>query len=225
MDDDLEQRMSHEADDDTGYDPSDVAFTEWLGSKKFKYKTMDQYTKKALWIYWIRRDDEVELMDEEFFDNKDDVAEIYEWNENVPWVCDKPWLDKRIWKEPTPVKHTCKPFNYKIRCSEWPTYSWREDGYCNAGNLPRAYHIGNSLHYHNLEWYEALEDIDLKEQALRNKSIMEGSISDDESSNDCWKNGKAMRLPTTIRKKLNMRMKLMIKDMSYVKLTNCRCAI
>nr|GEX11489.1 hypothetical protein [Tanacetum cinerariifolium] len=33
-DDDLEQRMSQEADDDMGYDPADVAFTEWLGSKK-----------------------------------------------------------------------------------------------------------------------------------------------------------------------------------------------
>nr|GEW52860.1 hypothetical protein [Tanacetum cinerariifolium] len=128
-DDDSEQRMSHEADDDTGYDPSDVA-----------------------------GDDEVELTDEEFSDNKEDDAEvfridtnifnfampmckafnefnyllqididlvtnniigfktledyiddwIYEWNEN-----DKPWLDNGIWKEPKPVKHTCKPFNYK----------------------------------------------------------------------------------------------------------------
>ncbi|GKD19974.1 hypothetical protein Tco_1209132 [Tanacetum coccineum] len=56
-DDDSEQRVSHEADDDMGYDPYDVAFTEWLGSKNFKYKTMDNYTKKALWIYWIRGDD------------------------------------------------------------------------------------------------------------------------------------------------------------------------
>ncbi|GKE82993.1 hypothetical protein Tco_1552993, partial [Tanacetum coccineum] len=35
MDDDLEQ----EPDDDMGYDPSDVAFTEWLGLKFFNYKT------------------------------------------------------------------------------------------------------------------------------------------------------------------------------------------
>nr|GEY72814.1 C2 calcium/lipid-binding domain, CaLB [Tanacetum cinerariifolium] len=62
-DDDLEQRMSQEANDDMGYDPADVAFTEWLGSKKFNYKTMDHYTKKALWIYWIRGDDEVKLTD------------------------------------------------------------------------------------------------------------------------------------------------------------------
>ncbi|GKD16738.1 hypothetical protein Tco_1205896 [Tanacetum coccineum] len=167
-DNDSEQRMSHEADDDTGYDPSDVAFTEWLGSKIFNYKTMDHYTKKALWIYWIRGDDEVELTDEEFSDNKDEVAKvfridtnifdfetpmckafkefnylmqidpdlltkdiegfktyedykddwIYEWNENVPWVYDKPWIDNGIWKEPKPVKHDCKPFNYKTGCSD-----------------------------------------------------------------------------------------------------------
>ncbi|GKE75243.1 hypothetical protein Tco_1537284, partial [Tanacetum coccineum] len=92
-------------------------------------------------------------------DDKDDW--IYEWNENVPWVYDKPWLDNGIWKELKPVKHTCKPFNYKIGCSEWPTCSWREDGYCNGGNLPGVYHIGNSLHYLDLEWYEALEDREL----------------------------------------------------------------
>ncbi|GKB25036.1 hypothetical protein Tco_0864437 [Tanacetum coccineum] len=76
-DDDSEQRMSHEADDDIGYDHSDVAFTEWLGLKNFNYKTMDHYTKKALWIYWIRGDDEVELTDEDFSDNEDEVAETY----------------------------------------------------------------------------------------------------------------------------------------------------
>ncbi|GJU34239.1 hypothetical protein Tco_1182593 [Tanacetum coccineum] len=118
-------------------------------------------------------------------DYKDDW--IYEWNENVPWVYDKPRLDNGIWKEPKPVKHDCKPFNYKTRCSKWPTCSWREDGYCNGGNLLGAYHIGNSLHYQDLEWYEALEDSELKDEALRNKAIMEGLISDDESSNDCWK--------------------------------------
>ncbi|GJW24398.1 hypothetical protein Tco_0200784 [Tanacetum coccineum] len=68
---------------------------------------------------------------------------------------------------------------------------WREDGYCNGGNLPGAYHIGNSLHYQDLEWYEALEDSKLKDEALRNKAIMKGLISDDESSNDCWKRWKS----------------------------------
>ncbi|GJT91598.1 hypothetical protein Tco_1080443 [Tanacetum coccineum] len=69
MDDDLK----HEVDDDMGYDLSDFAFTEWLGSNFFNYKTMDHYNMKALWIYWVRGDDEVKLTDEESFDDKDEV--------------------------------------------------------------------------------------------------------------------------------------------------------
>ncbi|GJZ25568.1 hypothetical protein Tco_0569821 [Tanacetum coccineum] len=146
MDDDLEEQVSHEADDDMGFDPSDVAFTEWLRSKFFNYKMMDHYTRKALWIYWIRGDDEVELTDEESSDDEDEVAE------NVPWVYDKPWLDQGIWEEPKPVKHTCKPFNYKTGCLEWPTCSWRDDGFYSK----------------------------VKEEALRNKAIMEGLIREDD---------------------------------------------
>ncbi|GJT84637.1 hypothetical protein Tco_1066354 [Tanacetum coccineum] len=70
IDDDSED----DNDDDMGYDPSDVAFTEWLGSKIFNYNTMDHYTMKALWIYWIRGDDKVELTDEESSDDMDKVA-------------------------------------------------------------------------------------------------------------------------------------------------------
>ncbi|GKC62586.1 hypothetical protein Tco_1095184 [Tanacetum coccineum] len=92
IDDDSE----HEADDDMGYDPSDVAFTKWLELKFFNYKTMDHYTIKALWIYWIREDVE---------DN---------------------------------------------------------------------------------EWYEALEDSELKDEALRNKAIMEGLIKEDDDDESCY---------------------------------------
>ncbi|GJY02987.1 hypothetical protein Tco_0361139 [Tanacetum coccineum] len=214
IDDDSE----HEADDDMGYDPFDVAFTEWLGSKFFNYKTMDRYTMKALWIYWIRGDDEVELTDEESSDNMDEVAEvfrintnlfnfetpmckefkefnyllqidpdlltkdikgfktyedynddlIYEWNKDVPWIDEKPCTNAGVWTKPTPIKQTCKPFNYKTGCLEWPTCSWKNDGYCNGGNLPGTYIIGNQLHYQDYEWYEALEDSELKDEALRN---------------------------------------------------------
>ncbi|GKE89848.1 hypothetical protein Tco_1567323 [Tanacetum coccineum] len=57
----MDNDSEHEADDDMGYDPSNVAFTEWLGSKNFNYERMNNYAIKALWIYWIRGDDEVEL--------------------------------------------------------------------------------------------------------------------------------------------------------------------
>ncbi|GJY62341.1 hypothetical protein Tco_0462998 [Tanacetum coccineum] len=197
----IDDNSEHEADDDMGYDPSDIAFTEWLGSKFFNYKTMDHYTMKALWINWIRGDDEVELTDEESYNNKDEVAEvfridtnlfnfetpmckafkefnyllqidpylltkdiegfktyedykddwIYEWNKDVPWVDEKPWTNAR-----------------------------KEDGYCNGGNLPGTYIIGNQLHYQDYEWYEALEDSELKDKALRNKAIMKGFIKEDD---------------------------------------------
>ncbi|GKB82336.1 hypothetical protein Tco_0949231 [Tanacetum coccineum] len=76
------------------------------------------------------------------------------------------------------------------RCgySEWPTCNWKEDGYCNGGNLPGAYIVGNTLRYQDLEWYDALKDNELKEEALRNKAIMEGLINEDvESNNEGWK--------------------------------------
>ncbi|GJV37790.1 hypothetical protein Tco_1410267 [Tanacetum coccineum] len=175
IDDDSE----HEADDDMGYDPSD-----------------------------IRGDNDVELTDEESSDDMDEVSEvfridtnlltkdikgfktyedykddwIYEWNKDVPWVDEKPWTNAGVWTKPTPVKHTCKPFNYKTGCSKWPTCSWMDDGYCNGGNLPGTYIIGNQLHYQDYEWYEALEDSELKDEALRNKAIMEGFIDDDDES-------------------------------------------
>ncbi|GJZ11619.1 hypothetical protein Tco_0546378, partial [Tanacetum coccineum] len=59
----------------------------------------------------------------------------------------------------------------------------KDDGYYNGGNLPGTYIVGNQLHYHDYEWYEALEDSELKNEALRNKAIMEGFIKeeDDES--------------------------------------------
>ncbi|GKC64426.1 hypothetical protein Tco_1097024 [Tanacetum coccineum] len=176
--DDSEQRVSHEADDDTGYDPSD-----------------------------IKGDDKVELTNEEFSNNEYEVAEVFRIDTNIfdfetpmcksfkefnylldiPWVDEKPWTDVVVWIEPSPVKHYCNPFNYKTGCSEWPTYSWKNDGYCNGGNLPGAYIVGNSLHYQDYEWYKSLKDSELKEQALRNKAIMEGLISDNESCNDGWK--------------------------------------
>ncbi|GKD77418.1 hypothetical protein Tco_1340039 [Tanacetum coccineum] len=103
----------------------------------------------------------------------------------MPWVHEKPWTDTRVWTKPALIVHCCKPFNCKIGYSEWPTCSWKEDGYCNEENLPGAYIVGNTLCYQDLEWYDALKDIKLKEEALRNKATMEGMIDDnDESSNN-----------------------------------------
>ncbi|GKC22856.1 hypothetical protein Tco_1025006 [Tanacetum coccineum] len=64
----------------------------------------------------------------------------------------------------------------------------KDDGYCNCGNFPGEYVFGNTLRYQDLEWYKALEDGKLKDEALKNKAIMEGMIDDnDESHNEGWR--------------------------------------
>ncbi|GKD16839.1 hypothetical protein Tco_1205997 [Tanacetum coccineum] len=72
-DDDSEQRVSHEADDDMGYDPSN-----------------------------IRGDDEVELTDEEFYNNKDEVAEVFR-------------IDTNIFDFETPMCKAFKEYNYLLQ--------------------------------------------------------------------------------------------------------------
>ncbi|GJS98071.1 hypothetical protein Tco_0819241 [Tanacetum coccineum] len=175
IDDDSE----HEADDDMGYDLSDVAFIEWLVSKNFNYKTMDHYTMNALWIYWIRRDDEVELTNKESYDDEDEIC----------WEGLRPMMITKMTGSTNGIKmyHGCttshglimeygkSQHQSNIRASlsiirldvrKWPTCSWRDDGYCNRGNLLGTYIIGNQLHYQDYEWYEALEDCELKNEAL-----------------------------------------------------------
>ncbi|GJV52670.1 retrovirus-related pol polyprotein from transposon TNT 1-94 [Tanacetum coccineum] len=143
MDDDSE----HEADDDMGYDPSDAAFTEWLGSKG---------------------DDEVELTDEESSDDMDEVAEVFR-------------IDTNLFNFETPMCKAFKEFNYLLQidpgllnkdfeglktyedCKDDWIYEWNKDDY---------------------EWYEALEDSELKDEALRNKAIMEGFIKEDDDEEE-----------------------------------------
>ncbi|GJX63411.1 VIER F-box protein 2 [Tanacetum coccineum] len=151
-------------DDDKRYDPSHVAFIEWLASKNFNYKTMDHYTMKALWIYWIRGDDEVELTDEESSDDDDEIAKVFR-------------IDTIIFNYETPLCSAFNEFNYLLKVDldlltkdimgfktyedykdDW-IYEWNKDDY---------------------EWYEALEDCELKNEALRNKAIMEGFIKDND---------------------------------------------
>nr|GEY59701.1 hypothetical protein [Tanacetum cinerariifolium] len=108
-------------------------------------------------------------------DNKEGITnkgfsnlEIYDWNEDVPWMHEKPWTNNEVWEEPTPVKHYCEPFSFKNENSECLTCSWKDDGYCNGGNLLGAYRVANILRYQDLEWYEALKDGKLKDEALIN---------------------------------------------------------
>nr|GEW40722.1 hypothetical protein [Tanacetum cinerariifolium] len=67
---------------DMEYNPSNLVFAEWLALKFYNHLEMDWYTKNALWVYWMRGDDEVVLSNEEVSDlkdeNNDDEHEITE---------------------------------------------------------------------------------------------------------------------------------------------------
>ncbi|GJU25726.1 hypothetical protein Tco_1164347 [Tanacetum coccineum] len=170
MDDDLE----HEADDDMGYDPSDVAFTEWLGSKFFNYKTMDHYTMKALWIYWIRGDDEVELTDEESSDDKDEVAEAYllrTLRDSRPMN-----ITRMIGSMNGRMTYHGSMRSHRLTLEFGPN-PHQLNILASLSTIKLDVRNGQHVDY---EWYEALEDSELKDEALRNKAIMEGFINEDD---------------------------------------------
>ncbi|GKF32862.1 hypothetical protein Tco_0102660 [Tanacetum coccineum] len=147
--DDSEQQMTHGLDDDMQYDPSNVQFTEWIDTNVFNFKTPTCRAFKEF-NYLLQINLDVLTKDIEGFKTYEDYKDdwIYEWNEDVPWVHERPRTDTGVWKEPTPVRH----------------------------------HFGNTLHFQDFERYEALEDSKLKEEALKNKAIIEGIIDDDDES-------------------------------------------
>ncbi|GJT21949.1 hypothetical protein Tco_0891886 [Tanacetum coccineum] len=103
------QWVTHGINADMEYNPSNVEFAEWLASKFYNHKTMDRFIKNALWIYWTRGDDEVELTDEEFSDpddgnliDKDKVAVIFR-------------IETDIFDFETPICKAFNEFNYLLK--------------------------------------------------------------------------------------------------------------
>ncbi|GKB78461.1 hypothetical protein Tco_0945356 [Tanacetum coccineum] len=111
---------------------------------------------------------------------------IYEWNKDVPWVANRPWLDYGPWMEPSDdIEHVCKLFRFNNGHAKWPTCNWKKEKYCNGGDLPRVIWIGDMIYFKNYEWYENLKDGELKDEALNDKAILEGSKkAEEESSKD-----------------------------------------
>nr|GFB19410.1 VIER F-box protein 2 [Tanacetum cinerariifolium] len=180
---------------DMEYDPSNLVFTKWIALKFYNHLDMDWYTKNALWIYWARGDDEVEYYDEESSDpddenliDEDGVAEIFRIETNVSDF-------------ETPTCRASKEFNYLLQIDPgvlnkdidgFRTYKDYKDDwiyeYCNGENFPGAFKVRHALRYQYLEWYEALKDGKLKEEALLNKAIMDGTINEEEETlEETWR--------------------------------------
>ncbi|GJW45211.1 hypothetical protein Tco_0074010 [Tanacetum coccineum] len=118
-----------------------------------------------------------------FKEYKDDW--IHEWNNGIPWVDERPWTDDGVWTKPTNnIDHKCEPLRFKSEHAKWPTCNWKEDGYCNQGDLPGMIREGNSIRYQDYEWYETFEDSKLKNEALINKVTLEGLMNEGEEASD-----------------------------------------
>nr|GEV05607.1 hypothetical protein [Tanacetum cinerariifolium] len=149
-------------------DESIGSITTWLESlldSKFRnHKTMDQYTKNALWDYSRRGDEEEVITDNELSNPGDD--NLIEENEIAQIFT----IDTDIFRFETPLCEAFKELNYlsqidvdvllkiymdlrlmrnlKIIGSisgmmeyhgtvKWPTCNCKENGYCNTRDLPR----------------------------------------------------------------------------------------
>nr|GEV09974.1 hypothetical protein [Tanacetum cinerariifolium] len=110
---------------------------------------------------------------------------IYRWNDGIPWVNEKPWTKDGEWTDLiSNIGHKCIPLHLKNRTALRPTCNWKEDGYCNTGDLPGFIRDGNSIRYEDYEWYDTIEDSKLKEEALINKRILEESMNMMEESSE-----------------------------------------
>ncbi|GKC57112.1 hypothetical protein Tco_1084710 [Tanacetum coccineum] len=179
----LSDEESSDPDDENIIDEDEVAEIFRIETNVFDFETPTCRAFKEF-NYLLQIDPDVLTKDIDEFKTYEEYKDdwIYEWNEDIPWVHEKPWTYNGVWGEPTPVEHCCEPFLLKSGHSKWPTYSWKDDGYCNGGNMPGAFKVRNTLRYQDLEWYESLEDVKLKEEALLNKAIMNGTINEEEES-------------------------------------------
>ncbi|GJW72770.1 hypothetical protein Tco_0132140 [Tanacetum coccineum] len=189
-------------------DPTNPKFENWLALKFVNYKTVDIFTKGALWDYWKMGSDEIEPTDDESSDleeiNHDDEQEIGEIFR----------IETNLFDYETPRCEKFKEFNYLLKIDldlltkdieGFNTYVEYKDDWIYERNkdvpwvhekpwtdtrvwtepTPVKHYLGNMLRYQDLEWYDALKDSELKEEALRNKATMEGLIDKDvESSNN-----------------------------------------
>nr|GEV93476.1 hypothetical protein [Tanacetum cinerariifolium] len=113
-------------------------------------------------------------------------------------------------REPTPVEHCCEPFLSKNEHSEWLTYSWKNDGYYNGRNLPRAYIVGNTLHYQDLKWRW--------DDSTHNHEMNDYTKTDEERCNDTANNAPVCKI-----RRFKMITYSFGQDEEYVAIKECEC--
>ncbi|GJV11753.1 hypothetical protein Tco_1353294 [Tanacetum coccineum] len=169
-------------------DPINPKFEKWLASKFVYYKTIDIFTKGALWDYWKLGSVKIEPTNEETYDLEETDHDDEKENGEIFRI------ETNLFDYETLLYEKFKEFNYILKIDpdlltkdidgfktyeEYKDdciYKWNENyhGYTKNHGLTLEYGL-NQLH-------------ELKDKALRNKAIMEGLIDeDDESSNNDWR--------------------------------------
>ncbi|GJR84112.1 hypothetical protein Tco_0154897 [Tanacetum coccineum] len=152
----------YKRDQDLEYDPSNKVFTEWLALMFYNHLDMDWYTKNALWVYWMRGDNEVILTEDEGSirenmdtDDKPELDEIF-------------GIDTDLFDYETPLWTKFNEFNHLLKIDP--------DLLTNDIAGERSF-LKNTKNYwlYDHDWYDNLVDGELKTEALRQKVVYEKS--------------------------------------------------
>ncbi|GJR88301.1 hypothetical protein Tco_0212312 [Tanacetum coccineum] len=140
------KRETYAREFDMEYNPCNLVFDEWLASKFYNHLEMDWYIKNALWVYWMRGEDEVILSDDEIM-NHGPKMEYH-------------------------MKYVIIFANLSISKMGKLTCNSNDNGFCNGRELPGMVRVGYMTYFQDYEWYDELKDSSLKEEALKQKAIM-----------------------------------------------------
>nr|GEV02802.1 C2 calcium/lipid-binding domain, CaLB [Tanacetum cinerariifolium] len=99
------KRLTYAKELDLDYNPSNMEFAEWLAMKFYNHEKMDWYTKKGLWVYWLRGDDEVELTNEEISNYE---QEVHSEERKMDEICG---IKTDVFNFKTPLCKEFKKFN------------------------------------------------------------------------------------------------------------------
>nr|GEU91008.1 hypothetical protein [Tanacetum cinerariifolium] len=89
------------------WDPTNIEFENWLGSKFRNHKTMNQYTKNALWNYWRKDMIEDSKLKEEALINKailEESMNVGEESSNKAWSHYSPIDEWKDYEHTTYIK-------------------------------------------------------------------------------------------------------------------------
>ncbi|GJZ97317.1 hypothetical protein Tco_0669770 [Tanacetum coccineum] len=125
-------------------DQSNSTFKKWLASKFANYMIMDPFTKKVLWDFWIKSNDNERIADEEFSnakeannDDEQETAEIFRiethlFNYETPLCTEFKELNFLLKVNPElfihDIKRTKTYEDYENKLNDELDERWSEDG-------------------------------------------------------------------------------------------------